>query len=76
MKAPIYIYILIMWIMIVAGGGLLFTIIGPLKIDGFEKYSELVDSGVKAVIALLLVVLWIFIMSKIKNWIFHKQIRN
>lgn len=76
MKGPIYVYIFIMWILILAGGGLLFTIIGPIRIDNFGTYSELVDSGVKAAIALLLVVLWIFIMSKIKNWIFHKQIRN
>ena len=74
MKGPIYVYIFIMWVLILAGGGLLFVIIGPLKVDGFGKYSELLDSAVKAAIALLLVVLWIFIMSKIKNWIFHKQI--
>ncbi len=76
MKASIYIYIFIMWAMIIAGGGLLFTIIAPIKIQGFGRYDSFLDSGIKAVIAVLLVVLWIFIMSKIKNWIFHKQIRN
>ncbi|MGI0047292.1 MAG: hypothetical protein ACREBB_08915 [Nitrosotalea sp.] len=76
MRAPIYAYVFIMWIMIVAGGGLLFTIIASIEIHGFGKYDEFLDSGVKAIIALLLVVLWIFIMSKTKNWIFHKQIRN
>ncbi len=76
MKAPIYVYVFILWILILAGGGLLFTLIGPLKVDGFGQYGYLLDSGVKATIALLLVILWIFIMSKIKNWIFHKQIRN
>lgn len=76
MKGPIYVYILIMWALIVAGGGILVAILGPLGISGFGKYDELLDSGVKAVIAILLVVLWIFIMSKVKNWIFHKQIRN
>lgn len=76
MKAPIYAYILIMWGLIIAGGGLLISIIGPLRIEGYGRYNELLDSGIKAAIAILLVVLWVFIMSKIKNWIFHKQIRN
>ncbi len=76
MNASIYMYIFIMWAMIVAGGGLLFTVIAPIEIQGFGSYNSFLDSGIKAVIALLLVVLWIFIMSKIKNWIFHKQIRN
>ena len=76
MKAPIYVYVLIMWIMIIAGGGLLFSIIAPIEIHGFGRFDEFLDSGMKAVIAILLVVLWIFIMSKIKNWIFHKQIKN
>ncbi|MDE1766422.1 MAG: hypothetical protein KGI27_09165 [Thaumarchaeota archaeon] len=65
-----------MWIMIIAGGGLLFTIIAPLRIHGFGGYDEILDSAVKAGIAILLVILWVFIVSKIKNWIFHKQIQN
>ncbi|MDE1863363.1 MAG: hypothetical protein KGI33_10700 [Thaumarchaeota archaeon] len=65
-----------MWGLIIAGGGLLISIIGPLRIEGYGRYNELLDSGIKAAIAILLVVLWVFIMSKIKNWIFHKQIRN
>jgi hypothetical protein len=76
MKAPIYIYVSIMWALIIAGGGLLFSIIAPIKIHGFGVYDELLDSGLKAVIAIFLVVLWIFMMSKIKNWIFRKQIKN
>ncbi len=76
MKASLYVYIFVMWLMIVVGGGILIAILGPLKIDGFGKYSELLDSTIKAAISILLVVLWIFIMSKIKNLIFHKQIKN
>lgn len=63
-----------MWIMIIAGGGILLSIIVPISIHGFGKYDEFLDSGIKAVIAILLVVTWIFIISKIKNWIFQKQI--
>ncbi len=76
MKASLYIYIFVMWIMIVAGGGLVIAMIVPLKIDGFGEYGIFLDSAVKAIIAILLVALWIFIMSKMKNWIFRKQIKN
>jgi len=76
MKGQIFLYVFIMWIMIIAGGGLLVAIVSQISIHDFGAYSEFLDSGTKAVIAVFLVVLWIFIMSKIKNWIFHKQIRN
>ena len=74
---PIFAYIFLMWILIIAGGSLLVTIIAPISIAGFGEFDDhLLDSGIKALVAILLVVVWIFIMSKIKNWIFHKQIRH
>ena len=73
---PIFAYILVMWILIIAGGGLLVTIIAPISITGFGTIHHLLDSGIKALVAILLVVVWIFIMSKIKNWIFQKQISH
>ena len=73
---PIFAYIFLMWILIIAGGSLLVAIIAPLSITDFGAFDHLLDSGIKALIAFLLVVIWIFIMSKIKNWIFHKQISH
>jgi len=72
----IFAFIFIMWLMIIAGGGILISIIAPISIQGFGKYDHFLDSGMKALIAVLLVVAWIFIMLKIKNWIFQKQIRH
>ena len=72
----IFVFIFIMWIMIITGGGILLSIIAPISIHGFGKYDEFFDSGIKAVIAILLVVTWIFIISKIKNLIFQKQIKH
>lgn len=72
----IFVFIFIMWIMIIVGGGILLSIIAPISIHGFGKYDEFFDSGIKAVIAILLVVTWIFIISKIKNRIFQKQIKH
>ena len=73
---PIFFYIFVMWTLIIGGGGLLVSIIAPLSIHGFGKLDGLIDSIVKAGIAMILVVLWILVMSKIKNWIFQKQINH
>jgi hypothetical protein len=73
---PIFFYIFVMWALIIGGGGLLVLIIAPLSIQGFGKFDYVVDSIVKAAIALTLVVLWVLLMSKIKNWIFQKQMRH
>ena len=73
---PIFFYIFLMWAFIIGGGGLLVSIIAPLSIHGFGEFDNLIDSIVKAGIAIILVVLWILLMSKIKNWIFQKQIKH
>jgi hypothetical protein len=72
----IFFYIFVMWLLIIAGGGLVVSIIAHISIQGFGKLDNLIDSIIKAGIALVLVVIWILIMSKIKNWIFHKQISH
>jgi hypothetical protein len=76
MKIQIFLFIFVMWILIIVGGGLLISIIAPITINGYGKLDSILDSGVKALIAMILVVAWIFILSKVKNWIFHKQIKN
>ena len=72
----IFFYIFVMWVFIIGGGGLLVSIIAPLSIHGFGKFDQMVDSIVKAGIAIILVVLWVLLVSKIKNWIFQKQIKH
>jgi len=72
----IFLYIFVMWALIIGGGGLLVSIIAPLSIHGFGALDNILDSIVKAVIAMILVVLWILLMSKIKNWIFQKQMSH
>ncbi|TSA19137.1 MAG: hypothetical protein D4R72_00385 [Nitrosopumilales archaeon] len=72
----IFLFVFVMWILIIVGGGLLISIIAPLTISGYGKFDSILDSEIKALIAIILVIAWIFILSKIKNWIFHKQIKN
>ena len=72
----IFLFVFVMWVLIIVGGGLLISIIAPLTIVGYGKFDSILDSGIKALIAMMLVVAWIFTLSKIKNWIFNKQIKN
>jgi hypothetical protein len=75
----IFSFIFIMWILIIVGGGLLvvfssmISIQGSVTIDTLEvKYASL---G-KAAIAIILVIIWIYVLTKVKNWIFHKKMTN
>ena len=58
---------------ILIGGGIVVTILGPISISGFGDFDWIINSGIKAVIAIILVVIWVLLLSKIKNWIFKKN---
>lgn len=64
-----------MWGLIIVGGGIVVTILGPISISGFGEFDWFIASVIKAVISIVLVVIWILILSKIKNWIFKKEIK-
>ncbi len=65
-----------MWLLIILGGGILVVIIGPINISGFGDFDLIINSGIKAIIAVTLVIIWILILSKLKNWIFRKEIKS
>ena len=60
----------------ILGGGIAVAILGPITISGYGDFDMILTSGVKAIAAIVMVVAWIFILSKIKNWIFQKQLKN
>ena len=72
----LYGFIFAMWLLLLAGGGILVAILGPISISGFGDLDSIITSGIQAIIAVILVIVWIFALSKIKNWIFHKQIKS
>ena len=76
MKAGIFGFLFAMWILILVGGGIIVTVLGPISVSGFGDLNWLISSGIKAVIAVILVILWILILSKLKNWIFKKEINS
>ena len=75
MKSGLCTFLFAMWGLIIVGGGIVVTILGPVSISGFGEFDWFIASVIKAVIAIVLVVIWILILSKIKNWIFKKEIK-
>ena len=65
-----------MWVLILAGGGIIVTLLGPISISGFGELDWFIASVIKAIVAIVLVVVWILILSKLKNVIFRKEIKS
>ena len=74
MNVQIYSFIFAMWILILIGGGLVVVFVGPLTL-GLDV-EPIITSGVKVGLALFLILVWIFTLTKIKNWIFKSQIKS
>ena len=76
MKFGIYGFLFAMWILILAGGGIMVVVLGPFTIQQFGEFNWILASGIKVGIAMGLIVIWILILSKMKNWIFKKEIQS
>ena len=76
MKFGLFGFLFGMWILILVGGGIAVTILGPFSISGFGELDSFIESVIKAIVAIILVVLWILILSKLKNLIFRKEIKS
>ncbi len=74
--SSIFIFVGVMWILLIIGGGIVVTILGPISITGYGDLNQIIGSGIKAIIAIILVVIWIVILTKMKKWIFHKEIKS
>jgi len=75
MAIKIYSFIFTMWILILIGGGLMVTIIGPFTLGSIGDINPIISSGIKVGIALVLIFVWIFTLTKVKNWIFKTDVK-
>ena len=75
MKSGLFGFLFAMWILILLGGGIMVIILGPFTIQQFGEFNWIIASGIKVTIALVLVVAWILILLKLKNWIFRKELK-
>jgi len=76
MTIKIYSFLFTMWILILIGGGLMVTIIGPFSSGSIGDINPIIFSGIKVGIALVLIFVWVFTLTKIKNWIFKTDVTS
>jgi len=76
LKSGLFGFLFAMWILILVGGGIVVTLLGPITMSGFDDLNWFIASVIKATIAIFLVVIWILILSKLKNLIFKKEIKS
>ena len=76
MSRPLFSFIFAMWVLIIIGGGLMVVFIGPLSFSGDGQLDPLINSGVKVLIAMILIFIWVLALLKIKNWIFRKIVNS
>ena len=76
MDVKIYSFIFTMWILMLIGGGLMVTIIGPFSLGSIGDIDPTISSGIKVGIALVLIFVWIFTLTKVKNWIFKTDVKT
>ena len=74
MVIKIYSFIFVMWILMLIGGGLVVIFIGPFTLA--PDIDPIITSGVKVIIALFLIFIWLFTLTKVKNWIFKSQVKS
>ena len=56
------------------GGGMVVIFVGPLTF-GLD-IEPIITSGVKVLLALFLILVWLFILTKVKNWIFKTEVKS
>ena len=76
MNTSVFAFIFAMWVLILIGGGLLVLFIGPISFVGTTDTNSIFNSIIKVIIALILIFFWVLILTKVKNWIFQKQIKS
>ena len=76
MKSGLFGFLFAMWVLMLAGGGIVVTLLGPITLSGFGEFNWLITSIIKTIVAISLVIIWILILLKLKNWIFRKEIKS
>ena len=71
---PLVAFILVMWVLMIAGGGILVMIVAPIEIECCGEQGPIVSSSLKAAITIGLIVLWIMILSWMKKLLLHRML--
>ena len=74
MAIKIYSFIFVMWVLIIIGGGLVVVFVGPITFA--TDVEPIITSGVKVLLTLFLIFIWVFILTKLKNWVFKTEVKS
>ena len=74
MAIKIYSFIFVMWILMLSGGGLVVVFVGPITFA--TDVEPTITSAVKVLLALFLIFIWVFILTKLKNWVFKTEVKS
>ena len=64
MDIKIYSFIFVMWLLIIIGGGIVVEFVGPISLS--KDIQPIITSGVKVILTLFLIFIWIFTLTKSK----------
>lgn len=70
----LYGFLFCMWALIIAGGGIAVNVLGPLSISGYGDWDPILSSVIKGIVAIILVIVWVIVLLKVKQWIFHRTV--
>lgn len=56
-------FVVVMWALIIFGGFILIKVVAPIQLDA----GDIASSALKAVIAISMVIIWIWILVTLKN---------
>jgi len=51
-------------------------LVGPISFRDYVDIDPLINSGAKVILGLFLIFIWVFILTKVKNWIFKTEIKS
>lgn len=66
----VYAFVAGIWALMIAGGGIVVLVLGPIRAEGADPYAALALSAAKAAVAILLVAVWVLVMIIVKRKIF------
>ena len=66
----VYGFIVVMWALMILGGGIATIMLGSIHIENSDEFTLLLLSMVKAIASISLVIVWVYILNKIKQKIF------
>lgn len=67
-------FLLAMWALLLLGGAVAVAVLGPFSVSGYGSLDQTLTSAAKAAIAIALVAAWVFALSRVKNWMFRREL--